>query len=59
MYDDMMNGIIRETKATEEGKDLLDMLLDWMREHWPLAEDDDSRISDTDIAAKECEVDRF
>ncbi|OEL19713.1 Flavonoid 3'-monooxygenase [Dichanthelium oligosanthes] len=50
-YDDMMNGIIREREAAEEGKDLLSVLLARMREQKPLAEGEDSRINDTDIKA--------
>ncbi|XP_062203791.1 flavonoid 3'-monooxygenase CYP75B3 [Phragmites australis] len=50
-YDDMMNGIIRERKATEEGKDLLSVLLARMREQQPLTEGEDSRITETDIKA--------
>uniref|UniRef100_A0A0A8ZTW5 flavonoid 3'-monooxygenase n=1 Tax=Arundo donax TaxID=35708 RepID=A0A0A8ZTW5_ARUDO len=50
-YDDMMNEIIRERKATEEGKDLLSVLLARVREQQPLADGEDSRITDTDIKA--------
>ncbi|KAL5665778.1 hypothetical protein ACJX0J_025886, partial [Zea mays] len=50
-YDDMMNGIIRERKAAEEGKDLLSVLLARMREQQPLAEGDDTRFNETDIKA--------
>jgi flavonoid 3'-monooxygenase len=50
-YDDMMNGIIRERKAAEEGKDMLSVLLARMREQQPLAEGDDTRFNETDIKA--------
>ncbi|TVU30732.1 hypothetical protein EJB05_22368, partial [Eragrostis curvula] len=50
-YDDMMNGIIEERKAAEEGRDLLSVLLARMREQQPLADGEDGRITDTDIKA--------
>lgn len=50
-YDDMMDRIIREREAAEEGKDLLSVMLARMRQHQPLADGDDTRINETDIKA--------
>nr|AAV74194.1 flavonoid 3'-hydroxylase [Sorghum bicolor]AAV74195.1 flavonoid 3'-hydroxylase [Sorghum bicolor] len=50
-YDDMMNGIIRERKAAEEGKDLLSVLLARTREQQSIADGEDSRITETEIKA--------
>ncbi|RLN38709.1 red aleurone1 [Panicum miliaceum] len=50
-YDDMMNGIIRERQAAEEGNDLLSVLLARMRDQQPLADGEDGTINETDIKA--------
>ncbi|PAN47180.1 hypothetical protein PAHAL_9G240000 [Panicum hallii] len=50
-YDDMMDGIIRERQAAEEGKDLLSVLLARMRDQQPLADGEDGTINETDIKA--------
>lgn len=47
-YDDMMNQIIQERKAAEEGKDLLSVLLAGMRDQQALA---DGEVTETDIKA--------
>ena len=50
-YDDMMDRIIRERQAAEEGKDLLSVLLARMRDRQPLADGEDGTINETDIKA--------
>ncbi|RLN17982.1 uncharacterized protein C2845_PM02G13720 [Panicum miliaceum] len=50
-YDDMMDGIIRERQAAEEGKDLLSVLLARMRDQQPLAVGENGTINETDIKA--------
>ena len=50
-YDDMMDRIIRERQAAEEGKDLLSVLLARMRDRQPLADGEDVTINETDIKA--------
>lgn len=52
-YDDMMDRIIKETRASSEegGKDLLSVLLARMWDQQPLADGEDATITETDIKA--------